>query len=258
MIVEITQKPLSPAKEERKREILLRQMLLSERLSAIGETVGGIVHTMNNPLTVIRGFCQLLMMRKDLNDKVREDLGAIAREGERLSAIVGQLADLARQSPSRAGTADPGTVLEDCANLLEDEMQNKGVRFVLDAPAGRAHVKGEPDRLRTAFLSILRFLLDGGSGTEEKRWIEVLAARKEDRFIVTFSSNRCVKADPESLFNPFTGPDNKGGGYLGLCVAFQILKKCDGKLWFKHVGGAGCRFIAEMLMPAAVDMGACL
>ena len=70
----------------------------SNQNKTLSEQIGGIVHTMNNSLTVIRGFCQLLLMNKNLDAKVRKDIELIAENGKNLSDSVGQLAEISKKA----------------------------------------------------------------------------------------------------------------------------------------------------------------
>jgi C4-dicarboxylate-specific signal transduction histidine kinase len=213
-----------------KEAVLRRQMTLSENLSGIGEMVAGIVHTMNNPLTVIRGFSQLLLMKKDLPEKVRRDIEAIAENGKKLSEIVEQITELAKVSAVKRTRVDVSRVLNDCWPLLEEGLARNRILLRKEIRGPLPEILGEEDRLITGIHNLLRHCVTALSNKEGPREITVLALSQNNRVRVEISHNGAIVSRPENFFTPFyASKDQKMRDHIGLSASFNIIKKHKGK-----------------------------
>lgn len=231
-----------------------RRLFLSDNLSAIGELAGSIVHDMNNPLTVIRGFSQLLLMNRALDEKVRKDIEAISESGKKLSEIIERLAALSRKTAVKPERIDIGGVLQDSARGLEEELSRRQILVRHEVQEHLPAVWGEADRLITAFSNILHHSARALSVNSGHREILVRAHLKEDRVMVEFSDNGPGVKEPDGLFTPFHSLEGGGSAdNLGLCASSGIIKKHKGRLWLDTEYHQGMKFIVEL--PLAGETG---
>jgi len=127
------------AATERRLQEAERRMLLSGRLAAIGEMASGIAHEVNNPLTSVIGFAELLMQH-DVPAKVREDVRMILESARRAADVVSRLLTFARQQKPRREQADVNEIIRASIALRRYSLENSGIEVELSL---------EPDIPRT-------------------------------------------------------------------------------------------------------------
>lgn len=113
---------------ERRR--LEEQLLQSEKLSAIGQLVAGVAHELNNPLTSISGYTQLMLREKGLNDIFREDLSHVQTQAQRAARIVQNLLMFAREHKPERSPIDLNDVMRDVLNLIGYQLRVNNIIVV--------------------------------------------------------------------------------------------------------------------------------
>jgi len=105
------------------------QLIITDRLATMGELVSGITHELNNPLTSIIGFSQLLM-EKEIPDDLKEYLSLINSEARRSAEIIKNLLTFARKHESIKCPGDINHVIEDALKLLAYELESSNIKIV--------------------------------------------------------------------------------------------------------------------------------
>ena len=246
------------------------RLMQAEKLSALGELTAGVAHELNNPLTSILGFVQLLQ-RTDLTDRQSSYLSVIHDETRRAARIVRNLLTFARRQEPEKKMLDINTIVEETLSLLAYQLRVSGVKVEQDLDPNLPKTAADPYQLQQVFVNIINNAQQAmqeahGGGTLTIRTMPVLRptgyARNStlnlaDQPESTLESwIRIEFADdgpgipPELLtriFDPFftTKVAGKGTG-LGLSVCHGIIRDHDGHIWAESTPGRGATFVLEL------------
>jgi signal transduction histidine kinase len=224
------------------------QLLVTNRLSSIGELASGIAHELNNPLTSIIGFSDLLLGR-ELPDDVKEDLTIINTEAQRTAKIVKNLLSFAR---SRAPEEKSVSVNDAIGKILELRAYEQKVndievttRFAADLP----EVTADEFQLQQVFLNLVINAEYFMKLAHDRGTLVIITERAGDVVRVSFADDGPGIA-PESLprlFDPFftTKEVGKGTG-LGLSICHGIISAHGGKIYAESELGKGATFFVEL------------
>ncbi|MBI5202609.1 MAG: response regulator [Elusimicrobia bacterium] len=234
-------------------ESMQAQLLLSEKLAAIGRLAAGVAHEINNPLTGILGFTELLLSDGALSPDQRDDLSKIMHQGLRCREIIKNLLQFGRQEESRRETVSLTDVLQPALRLIRGGFKAAGITLHADVPENLPPLFADGAQLEQVFLNILmnaQQALDGAPGG----MVTIRARQERDRIVLRFEDNGPGIA-PEHinrLFDPFftTKPLGKGTG-LGLSISHGIILQHQGVLRAESRLGAGATFIVELPVQAA-------
>ncbi|MBI2877802.1 MAG: response regulator [Candidatus Tectomicrobia bacterium] len=244
---------------EKKR--LERQMLQTEKLSALGELISGITHELNNPLAAILLYAQLLQ-RTEISEKVRGGLESIQRESIRCQKVVQNLLSFARQHKPVRILVNPNEILESMLDLQEYQLKVNNIQVIKRLDRKLPSTLADPYQLQQVFLNILinahQAILSGpGRGTLVVK-TERVRSQGKDRssryadpaFIQISIQNDGPDIPPENLkriFDPFfTTKDVGQGTGLGLSVAYGIVHEHGGSIYARSQPGQGATFIIEL------------
>jgi len=108
------------------------RLVQAGKLAAVGEMAAGIAHELNNPLTTVTGFAELVMDELPEGSSARTDLELVLREANRASGVVRRLLDFARQNESVRSRTDPNEIVTDVLALVNHLLHTSGVRVTPD------------------------------------------------------------------------------------------------------------------------------
>jgi len=137
------------------RKKMEEQLLTNDRLASIGELVSGIAHELNNPLTGVIGFSDLLVGRKDLPDDVKEDLRVVNREAKRTAEVVKNLLTFARKHPKEKQPTDMNKAIEAVLELRAYEQKVSNIEVNTDFTPDLPEIMGNAFDLQQVFLNII-------------------------------------------------------------------------------------------------------
>ncbi len=229
---------------------LHRQLVRSEKLAAIGQLVAGVAHELNNPLTSIVGYSELL------TDEVsggppRQKLDKMLREAQRMKRIIENLLRFARQNNLEKKSADLQGLLQEVLALREFHTQANNVDVQVQVEPDLPEVAVDEDQFKQILLNLLNNSIDALEGAQEKR-IRIEALRREGRVVVRFDDNGPGFSDVNRAFDPFytTKPVGKGTG-LGLSICYGIVKEHGGDIQAANLEPCGARVTLELPVHAA-------
>jgi two-component system NtrC family sensor kinase len=232
--------------------VLQAKLMHAEKMAAVGQLVSGVAHEVNNPLTAILGFTDLLMESKDIPESARKDLRVILQEAQRTKLIVQNLLSFARQMPPQRKPVQLNGILRRTLQLRAYDLQNRGVEVVEQFDQQLPPVVGDPHQLQQVFLNILNNAYDAMRESSPAR-IELMTARVGDHVEVSFRDNGHGISHPERIFDPFftTKEVGKGTG-LGLSICYGIVHEHGGEiLCHNNAGAEGATFIVRL--PAVAE-----
>ncbi len=210
---------------------IAEQLRHSEKMIALGELVAGVAHEINNPLTGISAFAELLL-EDALSDEHRESVQLIKRESDRATAVIRDLLIFARKADAATGPVDINELVEQTLRLRAYTTRALGVTVDLDLDPSRPHVEGDAQRLQQVLLNLVVNSEQAMHGRETR--ILSLHTRVDGdqvRVIVGDTGSGMSANVKRRLFEPFftTKPLGVGTG-LGLSVSYGIAQTHRGTL----------------------------
>ncbi|HEY0970320.1 MAG TPA: GAF domain-containing protein [Gemmatimonadales bacterium] len=226
--------------EERRVTEQLRQ---HERLAALGSLVAGVAHELNNPLTGISAFSQLLL-EEGLDDEQTEAVRLIKREADRAVGVIRDLLLFSRKAGGPQRDVDVNAVLQLAVRLRTYSLRAERIEVELDLDEGSPVVTGDEQRLQQVFLNLIVNAEHAMSERQERRLR--LRTRRTGAHLVVEVSDSGSGMRPEVLahvFEPFftTKPAGAGTG-LGLSVSYGIVQAHGGTIAVDSTPGVGTTF----------------
>ncbi len=228
---------------------LHRQLVRSEKLAALGQLVGGVAHELNNPLTGILGYSELLAGEVE-NDKTRARLAKIGHEARRMHNIVNGLLRFARQSTPGTRAANIAGSIRDVVQLREYHLRKFGIKLELNLDGALPQLAVCDDDLKQVLLNVLNNAIEAVENSETRE-IRISAALHNRKVAITVEDTGAGFSDLNRAFDPFytTKPVGKGTG-LGLSVCYGIVKEAGGEMTLTNRQPRGASVVIEI--PAVV------
>jgi len=225
------------------------QLLQAEKLSAIGRLVAGVAHELNNPLTAIVGYSQLLLETCE-DEQISEDLERIDREAQRCANIVESLLSFARQSKMAQLAIKLGDVLNKTLDLLAYQLEMDNITLVREISPESMMILGDRYQLQQVFLNLIDNAHQEMRKTHGLGTLTVRAYPTEQRTVqVKFIDDGpgISRENISRLFDPFfTTRDVGQGTGLGLSICLGIVQEHQGRIWAESEPGQGATFLVEL------------
>ncbi len=251
-------KILMVARELTGDEMRKADSLRTAQMAAIGELAAGVAHEVNNPITGIINFAQLLLDDSEEGSFQREILKNIVTEGERIALITKNLLSFARETENGNEPVDVIQVIRDTISLVKHQCKKDGIILRAHCSANPCHVLGNFQQLQQVVLNIIsnsRFAVNERypRGSAEKRIeISCLKLLKEDgspifQISIEDSGTGIPQGILNRLFEPFftTKPSGKGTG-LGLSISYGIVHDHGGTIKVDSIMHKYTRMIIEL------------
>lgn len=226
--------------EERRVAEQLRQ---SEKLVALGELVAGVAHEVNNPLTGISAFAQLLQEERLTPDQL-EAAQMIKREADRAVSVIRDLLTFARKTGPRSVPIDMNPLIEQTMRLRTYGLRTAGIEMRQELAPSLPRVRGDDRQLQQVLLNLV-VNAEHALANRPKKIITLRTSVAAGRVIVEVSdTGQGMTVEVQKrIFEPFftTKPEGAGTG-LGLSVSFGIVQTHGGTLTVHSAPGAGATF----------------
>jgi len=250
--------------ERKKREDQSRdgryQMLQAEKMAALGQTISGVAHELNNPLATILSWAERLAER-NVDEKTKQGLEVILAESERAARIVRNLLTFARKRQTTRAMVDLNQVVRETLALRAYEQKVSNIHVVEALTAGVPEVFADGHQIKQVLLNLLINAEQACIGANGKGTIVVRTTHDIDRGSAVLEVSDDGPGIPEErqgkIFDPFftTKEVGKGTG-LGLTVAYAIVQEHGGRIWVESrqapspksqaPGGSGASFFIEL------------
>ena len=228
---------------------LHRQLARAEKLAAMGQLVAGVAHELNNPLTSIVGYTELIS--DDVPEgPARQKLDKMLREAQRMKRIIENLLRFARQNSLARKSANLEMLLQEVLALREYHLHNNDIEVDVQIETGLPHVALDEDQFKQILLNLLNNSIDALEGNSQKR-IKIEARCNNSRVTLCFDDNGYGFTDLNRVFDPFytTKPVGKGTG-LGLSICYGIVKEHGGEIHAENLEPHGARIALELPVEA--------
>jgi signal transduction histidine kinase/ActR/RegA family two-component response regulator len=228
------------------------ELIQSAKLSAIGQLIAGVAHELNNPLTAVMGYAQLLQTAEGVDDDLRRDLNKILLQAQRAAKIVQNLLTFARQHKGERQYIDVNEVLECTLELHEYQLRVENIQVVKQLAPCELGTLVDRNQLQTVFLNLIKNAEDVMIEHHGGGQITVTSELVGDMIRIEFTDDGpgLTEDVQPHLFEPFftTKEVGKGTG-LGLSICFGIVSHYGGRIWATNGPGKGATFVVEL--PAA-------
>ncbi|MBI4283708.1 MAG: hypothetical protein HY663_04480 [Chloroflexi bacterium] len=231
--------------DEHERE---ERLYFTGRLSTIGEMVAGVAHELNNPLTGIIGFSDLLL-KADVPDDVKEDLRVINNEAQRVAQIVRNLLTFARKHPDVKQPLNINETIRQVLALRAYEQKVNNIQVITNLAADLPEITANPFQLQQVFINIIinaeHFMIEAHRGGT----LTITTERMGGMIRVSLADDGpgIPKENLAHIFDPFfTTKDVGKGTGLGLSICHGIVTEHSGRIYAESELGKGATFIVEL------------
>ena len=250
-ITDITER--KKADEERRR--LEEKAQIASRLAAVGEMAAGIAHEINNPLTSVIGFSELLM-EQELPADVMEEIKIIADGSRRVADIVKRLLTFARQNkPARTGL-NINALIDNTLKMRTYVLQTANISVYTCYDQDLPWIAADPGQLQQVFLNLIVNAEHAMKSAHNGGQLSIITERRDNHIRIVFRDNG-PGIPPENLgrlFEPFFTTKGPGEGTgLGLSLSHSIVLEHGGEIWAESEPGQGAIFIVELPISEAVE-----
>lgn len=215
----------------REHQLLLRHLTQAERLAGLGQLAGGVAHELNNPLTVVTGYAELLADSDD--PAAREQAGVIKGEARRMKLIIESLMRFRRASTGGRMPIPIDVLLGDIDKLMRHDLEAAGITLEMRLHPNLPRVSADGEQLRQVFVQIIRnaaaSMREMPEGVERRLTVE--AAAEDKKIQVTIADIGPGFPEPSRAFDPFFTTRHPGeGAGLGLSICYSVIREHGGHI----------------------------
>ena len=229
---------------------LYHQLLQAEKLAALGQTISGVAHELNNPLATILTWAERLSQRS-VDDQTKRGLETILSESERAAKIVRNLLTFARKRHTTRAMVDVNQVVRETLALRSYEQRLSNITIVEALAAGLPLVFADPHQFQQVLLNLIINAEQAMLGANGRGAMVLRTWHDFDNDAVMLEVNDDGPGVPEDvqpkIFDPFftTKEVGKGTG-LGLTVAYAIIQEHGGRITVNSEPGTGASFFVAL------------
>jgi two-component system NtrC family sensor kinase len=227
------------------------QLLQSEKMSAVGQLIAGVAHELNNPLTAILGYAQLLES-EGLNNRAQDYVSKLFKQAQRTHRVVQNLLSFARQRKPQRDEVDIRKILDETLALRDYDLKINNIGVERDLPSEPAMVVADPHQIEQVFLNIINNSVDAILETGHTGKLKIRIRCEGGHVSTQFTDDGAGIKDPKRIFDPFytTKSVGKGTG-LGLSICYGIVKEHGGDITANNASSGGA--VIEVRLPAVAS-----
>ena len=240
---------------------LQRQLIESERLSAVGEMIFGVAHEIRNPVNTLgitvrnlRDDIARSHPETELQREYDESLDILVSELERLDGLIEDFMTVARVPQLVLEDCDLAALIQDLVKMVASHAEQAGIETAAELPAGLEHIQGDGELLRRALLNLILNAMEAIEPGAPGR-VGIRVAQDESETVVSVADNGCGIADEhrDRVFDIFFTTKDSGSG-IGLSMVHRIVRAHGGRVTFETTVGQGATF--RVVLPrAAAPLG---
>ena len=225
-------------------------------MAAVGQLISGVAHELNNPLTAILGYSQLLSSNKYVNAQGADYVDKLYKQARRTHRIVNNLLSFARQQKPERLPVRINQVIEDTLALREYDLRINNIHIHCDLEKNLPLTGADANQLQQVFLNILNNAVDAILERSDRGDIWVRTSQGDRCIVAEFVDSGPGVQDTHRVFDPFytTKPVGKGTG-LGLSICYGIVSEHGGEISVKNSSGQGAAVRVSFPVLPAVNSG---
>jgi PAS domain S-box-containing protein len=238
----------------RELQVSREQIMQQDRMASAGLLASSLAHEIGTPLGIIRSRAEIVERKAKENEELRKDMSTVIGQIDRITKLVNSLLNLAREKKSTVASAvNLNEVVQDVLNLLQHELQRKGIVLDLQFQDG-LQVMAESGPLGQVLLNLLVNSVHAieeakQNGVESDHRITMSVEKKNDIVELSIQDSGCGIAEENmsQLFKPFfTTKDIGHGTGLGLATSYKLIQSWDGKIFAQSQPGQGATFKIQL------------
>jgi signal transduction histidine kinase len=230
---------------------LQAQLVQSEKLASLGQLVGGAAHELNNPLTAMLGYSDLLSA-SPLTGEQRLLAEKIGHQARRTKSLVSSLLSFAKQVPTEKTLLDINAMAQTAVKLCQPQLRARNIQVRTELASDLPQILGDSNQLLQVCMHISN---NAVHAMAEKGGVLTVSTRRQENFaVLEFSDDGPGAQEPDRVFDPFytTKPVGQGTG-LGLSACYGIIQEHGGKIMCQNRPQGGATFRIEL--PAVAKSG---
>jgi two-component system NtrC family sensor kinase len=235
------------AEEEKRR--MEQQLQLAGRLAAVGELAAGVAHELNNPLSAIQGFAQLLERNADIQGSIRQDMETILKEAQRASRITSNLLSFARRYKPEKKPISVNEALEKSLELHTYRMWVNNIELCPELDYDLPVTMADFHQLQQVFVNIINNAEQAMTEAHGRGKLILRTELVDDVIHVSFIDDGpgIQEENLGRIFDPFftTKEAGKGTG-LGLAICYGIIKEHGGRMYAMNNKNGGATLLVEL------------
>ncbi|HEY4743837.1 MAG TPA: HAMP domain-containing sensor histidine kinase [Desulfuromonadaceae bacterium] len=233
-------------------EELLKQLAYNEKMAELGRVSAGIVHELNAPLSVITSAAQIILREDDTSEFVREMVGRIKSEAQRLSQLTRSLLNFSRQDEATEET-DVNQAIEFILDFLTYEAARRGVTVLRNLDYHLQVIRMDSNLLKQILLNIIMNSLQAMEEAGGKLLVETSAPTEAEISIVISDTGPGIPDEAiTKIFQPYFTTKKPGEGTgLGLFVTKTLVEKMGGRIEVKSRRNTGAAFSVTFAVESA-------
>ena len=219
------------------------QLLQSEKMAAIGQLISGVAHELNNPLTAILGYSELLKSEESISGRGADYLEKLYKQAQRTHHIVQNLLSFARQRKPERHQVQVNQVIEETLALREYDLRANRIQVHRQLDPALPEISGDFHQLQQVILNILNNAVDAVLDAKRGGEIRLTTRVEKDNLRIEITDNGPGVTNLHRVFDPFytTKPVGKGTG-LGLSICYGIVKEHGGEIQAQNASPSGATF----------------
>jgi len=223
------------------------QLLHSEKLAAVGQLISGVAHELNNPLTAILGYSQLLTASGEIGTRALGYIDKLYKQAQRTHRIVQNLLSFARQHKPERASVNINAIVEDTLALRDYDLRMSQIHVSLELSDRLPEISADPHQLQQVFLNLINNAVDAILEVDHVGELRVRTGVEENHIFIEFTDSGPGVKDASRVFDPFytTKPVGKGTG-LGLSICYGIITEHGGTILVKNGPQRGATFRIEL------------
>jgi signal transduction histidine kinase len=241
--------------DDETREIY-HQLLQAEKMAALGQTISGVAHELNNPLATILSWSERLAQKVTLEPSARRGIEIILSESERAARIVRHLLTFARKRQTTRAMVDVNQVVRETLALRTYEQRVTNIATIDALAAGLPLVFADGYQVQQVLLNLVINAEQAMLSSNGRGVLVVRTWHDAERDAVVLEINDDGPGVPDDvqpkIFDPFfTTKDVGKGTGLGLTVAYAIVQEHGGRIRLESRPGGGASFFIELPVSGA-------
>jgi len=246
-------------RDMREVKVLQQTLVQSEKLSSVGEMAAGVAHELNNPLTAIIGYSNLLM-DKDIPEEIAKQIEIINQQSQRCQNIVSNLLMFSRRYEAKQDSVDLNELAKTTIALTAYDMRSSGITIEEKYEDGLPLAFIDGNKIQQVLVNLFqnaRYAVEQNENGEKKIGI---TTKKQNNLLEIEVSDTGIGIGPEKIqkiFDPFYTTKKVGEGTgLGLSISYGIIKEHGGDIYVRSKPGKGTQFVIKLPFGTAGEKNA--